>query len=207
LNGIEEDVIDLYPAIDAAGSAGYYNGGPELGISIMLDGITAKKRSELETLRRRQTELFNREINRIKKEGLKTTKNIQWFDLKNRFSPMGVKTVGLFCEEIAAMDFTDTNKYIAGFQAIPGDIPGFGFLETGQTKVSMRCPKNLAREISVKKTAGIDELLPRAAHVFGGFADACHQSAGAAVIEKGREEALIHEIQAILDTNGGGTHG
>jgi single-stranded DNA-specific DHH superfamily exonuclease len=199
LGDVEKKVTDLYRAIDVAGGAGFYSGGPELGISILLNGITDKKMKALEKLQRLKTVLFEKETRRLKRTGLKSTGDIQWFDVADRFSPMGVKMIGIFCEEIVEMDFVDKNKYIAGFQHIPDYIPGFGPIEMGQTKVSMRASRSLSENILNKSKPGMDEFFPAAALSLEGFADACHRIAAAVTVKKGKEEALMLASQKILE--------
>jgi hypothetical protein len=205
LGGIEEKVTDLYRAIDIAGGAGFYNGGPELGISILLEGMTDKKMKELEKLRDMKTLLFKKETGMIKKTGLKNTGDIRWFDTADRLSPMGVKMIGVFCEEILEMDFMDGNTYLAGFQHIPDHIPGFGPVKMGQTKVSMRCSGPLSEKILRGQMPGMDEFLPAAALSLGGFADACHRIAAAVTVRQGREEEMMIRAQEILHNKLKGT--
>jgi hypothetical protein len=205
LGGVEEKVTNLCRTIDVAGGVGFYNGGPELGISILLEGMADKKRETLENLKDMKTLLFKKETGMIKKTGLKSTGDIQWFDTAGRFSPMGVKTIGLFCEEILEMDFINSNKYLAGFQHIPDHIPGFGPVKMGQTKVSMRCSGPLSEKILRGKMPGMDEFLPGAALDLGGFADACHRIAAAVTVKQGREEEIMIRAQEILHNKLKGT--
>jgi len=196
----EVNVVDFFPMMDISGGAAFYNKGPELGISIFLEGLTDKNFLKLEEFKKIKDSLFNEEIERIKKTGLNETGNIQWLDVKNRFSPMGVKMIGLFLEEIAGMDFIDPVKYIAGFMLIPGSVPGFGKIITGQKKVSMRCSHKIYSEIINKNMPGMDEFLSEAADNLGGFADACHRISAAVTIDAGKEKKLMEEAQRIIET-------
>ncbi len=140
-----------------------------------------------------------------KSAGLKTkeyndTGDIIWFDVKDRFAPMGVKMIGVFCEEIVELDFIDQDKYLAGFQRIPDTVPGFGELEMGQTKVSMRTSASLSKRIMDKEIPGLNDFLPEATINLGGFADACHSIAAATTIDIGMEELLMKETQKTLNT-------
>ena len=195
----EVNVADFYPMIDIAGGVGFYGGGPELGISIFLEGLTDEKLSKLEDLKRTKDSLFSAELEKLKKNRLNDTGNIQWFDVENRFSPMGVKMIGVFLEEIADMDFIDPDKYIAGFMLIPDNVPGFGNIKMGQTKISMRASRKLSSEIINKKMPGMNEFLPQATNNLGGFADACHTISAATTIAIGKEKELMTEAQKILE--------
>jgi len=195
----EVNVVDFYPMIDIAGGVGFYDEGPELGISIFLEGLTDEKFFKLEELKKIKDSLFNAELERLKKSSLNDTGNIQWLDVENRFSPMGVKMIGLFLGEIVNMDFIDPDKYLAGFMLVPDNVPGFGNVKMGQTKVSMRSSRKLSSKIINKKMPGMNEFLPEATNNLGGFADACHTIAAATTIEAGKEKELMQEARKILE--------
>ena len=195
----EVNVVDFYPMIDIAGGVGFYGGGPELGISIFLEGLTDEKLSKLDELKKTKESLFYAELEKLKKNRLNDTGNIQWFDVRERFSPMGVKMIGIFLEEIAEMDFIDPDKYIAGFMVIPDNVPGFGNVKMGQTKVSMRSSRKFSLEIINKKMPGMNEFLPEATDNLGGFSDACHRIAAATTIAIGKEKELMTEAQKVLE--------
>ena len=196
----EVNVVDFYPMVDIAGGVGYYRGGPELGISIFLEGLTDKKLLRLEKLKKIKDSLYYTEMEKLKKNGLYVTENIQWFDVKNGFSPMGVKMIGIFLEENEDMDFLDPGRYTAGFMLVPDKVPGFGNILKKQTKVSIRSSRSLSLQIMNNKMPGINEFLPEAALNLGGFADACHRVSGAATIKAGREKDLMTEAQRILNS-------
>lgn len=194
----EVNVVSFYPMLDIAGAVGFYNNGPETAINLLLEGITDENMSYIENLKKVKEKIFTREIEKLKKDGLRTTNHMQWFDLKENFKPMGVKMVGIFCNEIAERDFIDPNKYIAGYQKIPDEVPGFGYIPMGQTKMSMRTSANLSQRVLNRKMPGIDSFLPQATINLGGFADACHSIAAAVTIDVGREKELIEETERLL---------
>ena len=194
----EADVVDFYPLLDIVGGVGFYSGGPDLGIDLLLEGITDSNMAEIEKLKKIKEKIFSRELENLKNGGLITGENIQWFDTQERFKPMGVKMIGVFCEEIAEMDFIDKDKYIAGFQKIPDEIPGFGHIAMGQTKISMRSSEELSNRIIAGIMPGMDSFLPEAALNLGGFADACHSIAAAVTVDAGKERALIEETGRVL---------
>jgi len=143
-------------------------------------------------------ERFNAEIDRIRREGFNTTSHIQWFNVQERFSPMGVKMIGLFCDRIKNMKFVKAQKYLAGFQVIPNKVPRFGMIEINQVKVSMRVSFFLERRIREGSTMGLNYLLPEATGRLGGFSDACHSLTAATTIDLGKEEKLIQEMEKLL---------
>ena len=129
---------------------------------------------------------------------MKQTPHIQWFHVENRFVPMGVKMIGAFCEAIKQKHFIDPQRYIAGFQLIPDEIPGLGDFKLNQVKISMRVSQFLEGQIRQGQTVGLNVLLPEATDRLGGFSDACHSLAAATTVLRGKEEALIREMESIL---------
>ena len=136
---------------------------------------------------------------RIQAEGLNQTAHIQWFHVHNRFSPMGVKMIGVFCDAIKNMDGIDPQRYVAGFQIIPDEIPGFGPMGIKDVKISMRVSAPMEKAIRAGKKMGLNILLPEATGRLGGFSDACHSLTAATTVAVGKEEQLIEEMEKILN--------
>ena len=184
--------------LDVLGGAGYYQKGPDMGVRVCLEGTSSESDQMVRSLKQAKDERFSAEFKTLRKAGLNHTGHIQWFHVENRFDPMGVKMIGLFCEAIKGMDFMDPRKYIAGFQRIPDQVPGFGPVTFHGVKVSMRVPAYLEGEIRAARAMGLDILLPEATNRLGGFSDACHSLTAATTVAMGREEALIEEMENIL---------
>ncbi|MHC4105109.1 MAG: phosphoesterase, partial [Planctomycetota bacterium] len=125
--------------------------------------------------------------------------HIQWFHVQNRFSPMGVKMIGAFCDVYKNTEVFDPKRYIAGFQVIPNEIPGFGSIPFDEVKISMRVSNYMADEIRSGRCLGLDVLLPDATARIGGFSDACHTLTAATTVAIGKEEELVEEMEKILD--------
>ena len=187
--------------LDTLGAAGYYQNGPDMGIRVCLEGTCAKSDRMLEKLQAIQHKAFEKEISKIQSEGLKKTANIQWFHVENRFSPMGVKMIGVFCDAIKNSNNVDPQRYVAGFQIIPNEIPGFGSIEFNEVKISMRVSAQIESQIRANKKMGLNILLPEATNKLGGFSDACHSLTAATTVAIGKEEALIQEMEQILDNS------
>jgi len=184
--------------LDTLGAAGYYQNGPDMGIKVCLDGTTAESDRMLADLKSVQARAFNAELKRIRSGALIRTDHIQWFEVKNRFKPMGVKMIGVFCDAIKNSEHVDPAKYVAGFQIIPDEIPGFGPIGMQDVKISMRVSAAMEAEIRAGKTMGLDVLLPEATNRLGGFSDACHTLTAATTVAIGKEAALIEEMERIL---------
>ena len=191
------DEIGAY--LDTLGAAGFYQRGPDMGVRVCLEGTTPESDRMLEELKKVQTNAFEKEIARIKSGALKKTANIQWFHVQNRFSPMGVKMIGVFCDTIKNMDFIDPRRYLAGFQIIPDKIPGFGPIILNDVKISMRVSAQMEHQIRTGEKMGLNTLLPQATNKLGGFSDACHTLTAATTVAIGKEEALIQEMEKILE--------
>jgi single-stranded-DNA-specific exonuclease len=189
---------ELGAYLDTLGAAGYYQNGPDMGIRVCLEGTSTESDRMLKKLQAIQHKAFEKEISKIQSEGLKKTAHIQWFHVEHRFAPMGVKMIGVFCDAIKNADTVDKQRYVAGFQIIPNEIPGFGPIEFNEVKISMRVPTQIETEIRANKKMGLDILLPRATNKLGGFSDACHSLTAATTVAIGREEALIEEMEKIL---------
>jgi hypothetical protein len=193
---IPYDELAVY--LEILGAVGYHQGGPEMGVRVCFEGISQESDRMVKTLKTIKNKIFDAEFARLREGGLKKTDHIQWHHVEDRFVPMGVKMIGSFCLAIRNMDFIDPRKYIAGFQIIPNEIPGFGSIAFDEAKISMRVPMNLEKEIKAGTVAPLNTFLTEATNKLGGFSDACHRLAAATTIAKGKEEALIDEMERIL---------
>jgi len=190
------DQLGVY--LDVLGGAGYYQGGPDMGVRVLLDGMTRESDEMVQALNATKEKAFGEETARLQKGSMSSSAHIQWFNVENRFAPMGVKMIGLFCEAVRSRDFIDPGKYIAGFQTVPDEIPGFGTIPFNQAKISMRVPPAMEQQIRTGNALGLNTFLPEATNRLGGFSDACHSLTAATTVAIGKEEALIEEMERIL---------
>ncbi len=188
----------LAAELDTLGAAGYYRNGPDLGVKLCLEGPNAASDQMLTQLRAIQHSAFDAEIARLKSGGLLKTPHLQWFHVQERFAPMGVKMIGVFLDAVKSSEFIDPDRYLAGFQFILDDIPGFGPVGMRDVKISMRTTAPLASAIQAGTKPGLDVLLPKATALLGGFSDACHTLTAATTVAIGREEQLIEEMEHFL---------
>ncbi len=196
--GAEIPLKKFAKSLTTLGAAGYAMGGPEVAVEALLSGPSGGfevKLAELEALKRERFELM---VRRLREGALRKTEYVQWFSVGDGFAPMGVKIVGEFCMEIRDMDFVDTDKYIAGFQDMPTEIPGLGRFEWDLVKISMRVPGPLEERIVAGEMPGLAWLLPEAARRVGGSIDACHDYAAASLIPRGREEELVDAMDELV---------
>jgi single-stranded-DNA-specific exonuclease len=184
--------------LDTFGGAGYHRGGPEIGIEVCLEGPGPETDTMLGDLRAVQERIFAGEIERIRDNGWMRTEHIQWLHVHDRFEPMGVKMIGAFLDSIRNSDIVDPERYLAGFQTIPNQVPGIGAFDFEQVKISMRVADSMEEEIRSGEVLGLDILLPEATARVGGFSDACHSLTAATTVAAGREEELIEEMEKVL---------
>ena len=190
---------ELGDYLDVLGGAGYYRNGPDMGVRVCLEGVSPESDRMVEEFKAGQEKIFADEIRRIRMNGMTRTPGIQWVNVKDRFEPMGVKMIGIFCEILVEKELIDPDRYVAGFQTIPNRIPGFGPIEFNETKISMRVSPAMEKKIMAGQMPGLNTFLPEATGILGGFSDACHTLCGATTIAMGREARLIQEMQKILD--------
>jgi hypothetical protein len=184
--------------LDILGAAGYLDRGPDVGVQVCLEGRTAMADKMLVRFKQIQQLAFANEILRLEHGGLRQTSHIQWFHVQDRFAPMGCKMIGAFCEVNKNAAFFDPDKYIAGFQLIPNEIPRYGHLPLQAVNISMRAPAPLEDKIKNGTARALNTFLPEATDRLDGFSDACHRLAAATMIAVGKEEDLIREMNTIL---------
>jgi hypothetical protein len=197
LGGTSHPAATICTILDTLGGVGYYDSGTDRGIEVCRTGLAPALSGYVQDLLATKERIFTQEIQNLR-EHIHTTANLQWFDLKDRFRPMGIKMVGVFCTEIKDLDFLDRNKFLAGFQHIPDEVPGFGAIAFNATKISMRVSEVLTQRIRAGQLPGLDRILPEATEHLGGFSDACHGLSAATTIKIGQEQALIEEIEVVL---------
>jgi single-stranded-DNA-specific exonuclease len=197
-------VLEFGDYLDLLGGVGYYHNGPDMGVKICLEGVSSESDKMVEALKATRKKIFDAEIARLQSGGWKQAPHIQWFNVENRFFPMGVKMIGAFCDAIRETKLIDPHKYLAGFQIIPDEIPGFGAIKFNEVKISMRVSPFMEGEIRAGRTMGLNILLPEATNRLGGFSDACHSLTAATTVSIGKEEQLIDEMEKIIQGESNG---
>ena len=190
--------IEFGDYLDILGGVGYYQKGPDMGVKVCLEGVSPESDRMVEELKAIRTKIFDEELARLQTGDLKKAPHIQWFHVEKRFFPMGVKMIGAFCDAIKDTNRIDPRKYIAGFQVIPDEIPGFGAIPFNEVKISMRVSPYMEGEIRAGRAMGLNVLLPEATTKLGGFSDACHSLTAATTVGIGKEEKLIEEMEKML---------
>ncbi|RLG83963.1 MAG: phosphoesterase [Thermoprotei archaeon] len=186
-------------SLTVLGAVGYLMNGPEIGIKTVLSGPSNEYEKMLRKLNEMKREKFEKVIERLKEEGLNKTKYLQWFHVYDEFAPMGVKVIGEFCMEIRNADFVDQEKYLAGFQNMPKEVPKLGTFEWNIVKVSFRLPSQLEVRVVSREMPGYDYIVPRAAMHVNGDIDACHGYACATTFERGLEEVFVKYFDKYVD--------
>jgi len=196
------DVTPMAPlgiAVTTFGGVGYYSDGPDLGVQVCLEGLLPEAKQRLEELRHIQKKAYQETTARLMREGFRETKHIQWFTVGDEFSPMGVKIIGEYCWDIRNEGFVNPEKYIVGFQNMAAEVPGVGSFDWAQTKASMRLPTPLEHKVLHDRSMpGLGYVVPEAAKRVGGSIDACHDYTAATIVDIGREEALVMEMEKLV---------
>ena len=200
----EIPVLEFGDYLDLLGGVGYYQNGPNMGVKVCLEGVSAESDKMVEALKVTRKKIFDAEIARLQAGGWHQALHIQWFHVENRFFPMGVKMIGAFCDAIRETKLIDPKKYLAGFQIIPDEIPGFGEIKFNEVKISMRVSPFMEGEIRGGRVMGLNTLLPEATNRLGGFSDACHSLTAATTVAIGKEEKLIEEMEKIIQGESNG---
>ena len=187
-------IDQLFSKLQILGAAGYYEGGPEMGIKACLEGLSKEITEKANALEAKRKEANRRLLGRLYHERLKETKHIQWFDAGNMYAGMGTKVIGQFCSFLSyQMRLIKPNKYILGFMNVQPEIPGWGKLKKKFAKVSLRVPKPMKTDIENGKLPGAVNLLERASEGFG-VADG-HQYAASAILPTDKKLVLIENAE------------
>jgi len=186
------EVIEI---LNLLGSVGLYSGCAEMAVNFLLGKSSAGILERSEQLREMKTSRFTKEVERIRARGLEQSDHFEWVDVRDRFAPMGVKTIGLFLEYLIAENLVSKDKYLTGCQYLPREIPGIGTLETSLTKISGRVPPELRRSIQEEHLPDFMTLFPEATLLVEGTADGCHRFAAASLVQRGREASFMEALE------------
>jgi single-stranded-DNA-specific exonuclease len=181
---------------------GYYQGGAERALRFCLEGPGAELTRFGLKMRKIQENRFRKEMGKIESRKILREGEVQWVDVRGRFHPLGLKSIGIFCEEIIRARIVEGDQYVAGFMDFPEVFPILGKFEGKDTKVSLRIPPDLRKEVEKGKRPDLTALVPRAAEKVGGFAEGCHRFAAACTIPKNKKRAFIKALNAFLERGG-----
>lgn len=195
----EEYADVVSDSLTTMGVVGYYEKGYKKGINACLKRFDEKTRKYAEKLRDFKERKFNAAIDRLKENGLEKGKYVQWFDIGEEFSPMGVKSIGEFCQKIRNMSFLHENKYLVGFQTMENYVPDIGMIEFNASKMSGRVPEPLERNILSGKSPGLEYIVPKASEKVGGVADACHRVSAACLVPRKKEKEFVQVLDYFVE--------
>lgn len=177
-------------------SVGYYVGGPNVAVGLCLGEVNDVEGllSKLEEQRKVASQLL---LSRLKIEGLKKERAVQWFHAGDVFRGMGTKVIGTFLSFLSFQHrFVDRGKYLVGFMNVEPEIPGLGELKKSYAKVSARAPDVLAELIRQGARLPLSRLLSDAAKRVNGFADG-HATAASGIVPRGSEDQLIKHMNQL----------
>jgi single-stranded-DNA-specific exonuclease len=187
----ERNLREVDALISTLAVNGYYRRGADLALEACMSGPDERALAFSREMAAIQRDHSSREMARIRREGLPREGRIVWTDVEERFYPLGLKAIGLFCEEIIRNSAAEEEYYVIGFQRFPDENPYLGGFVGGETKVSFRVTPGLKRSIERGEYPDLMQLVPGAVQRVGGFADACHRFAAACTIPGERKEELV----------------
>ena len=190
--------------LNVLGSAGYYRGGPQLGVSACVKGFEKQILETAQGLEEERRNANQRMMEKIRNGGLTQMKNVQWFHARDNYRGMSGKVVGSFCSYLSYQRFVNPVKYLVGMMNVPPEVPGWGRLPSPHVKVSGRVSQPLAKMIETGKRPPLSRILPDSCEKVGGFGDG-HTVAASGVFPVGREEAFIEALDALVTTAAGNT--
>jgi single-stranded-DNA-specific exonuclease len=170
---------------------GYYRHGADLALALCLEGPDDRIESFAADMKEIQRERFERELAGIPPAGIAREGAISWIDVADRFYPLGLKAIGLFCEELIRKGVVGAKDYVAGFQRFPEENPYLGRFSGRETKVSFRVTPALRRRIETGEKPDLMRLVPEAVRRVGGFAEGCHRYSAASTIPEERKADFV----------------
>ncbi len=186
------DVKEVFSVLQVLGAVGYYQGGPEIGIKLILEGPKESYLNFAKELREKRKKLNKILLGKLRAGELKQGKIIQWFDAKDLYKGMGSKVIGQFCSFLSYQRLVNPRKYILGFMNLEGYLPGIGKFEEKYSKFSVRVPVFLRKLIEAGKAKDCVEL-GKASYKYGGFIDG-HKFAASGIVKRELIEAFTEEV-------------
>ena len=185
---------DVVSSLNTLGSIGYFEGGVDIALKGLADGWGV----EADTRGKEYQERFRIILNQFFAQvALHEVGRLVWFSVPEDFPRVGVKTVGLLCEELIRSGRITGEKYVLGIQPIPPLSLGFGELVFAEDKVSMRTTVELRAKIATQQAPSLVAVLPNATVSVAGFVDACHPNAAATTIPQARREEFLTYVIAL----------
>jgi single-stranded DNA-specific DHH superfamily exonuclease len=193
-------IDDLFSKLQILGAVGYYEGGPDIGVKVCLEGLSEEAEKKINVLETKRKEANRLVLGRLYRERLKETEHFQWFDAGDAYASMGTKVIGQFCSFLSYQTrLIKPNKYIMGFVNVPQEIPSWGMLKERFVKASVRVPKTMQAQIDSGKLLGAVNLLDRASEDFG-LADG-HQYAASVIVPVEKKQALIENAETCMSAH------
>jgi single-stranded-DNA-specific exonuclease len=177
---------------------GYYQGGAGMALKFCLEGPGEEFTQFGLKMRRIQEDRFREQMEKIQFRKISREGEIQWVDVRGSFHPLGLKSIGIFCEEVIRAKIAEENRYVAGFMDFPEAFPILGAFAGRDTKVSLRIPPDLKKKIEKGEKPDLTEIVPEAAERVGGFAEGCHRFAAACIIPQDKKRAFVEALNDLL---------
>jgi len=179
--------------------------GPDLGIQLLTQGYSDQILEATAHLSKLKETAYETALNRLKEGDYDIRDRIFFFDTKDIFAGMGVKTIGSFCDHLLnerfknQMNLMQFNKYVLGAQLIEpvpfGDSSVPAFEVEDVLKVSVRTPFELKETIDAGTSIDVTELLQRANPDQTG---STHRLRGATVVPKNKINEFLSKCESLI---------
>lgn len=190
-------VSKLFSILQILGAVGYYEGGPDMGVTVCLKGLNPRIEEKIAAWEDKRKQVNQKLLRRLYREGLMETEHIQWFDAGDMYAGMGTKVIGQFCSFLSYQKrLVKPDKYIVGFVNVPPIIPKWGELKERLVKASVRIPQEMRDLIDKGIFPGAFQLVEMASQGFG-VADG-HQYAASVVLPLNKKEELIDNAERFI---------
>lgn len=197
INRLGMTTRQLFSHLQILGAVGYYQGGPEMGIELALNGMNDRIKAMVSDLKEKRKTANKKLLYILYRKRLRQSEHVQWFTDEGLYAGMGTKTIGTFCSMLSYRgQLINPMKYLVGFMDVPREIPGYGSLSKEYAKVSVRVPRPMQKLIDSRKLLSAVDLLKRASEGFG-IADG-HAYAASAVIEKDKVDRFITNLEPTI---------
>jgi hypothetical protein len=181
--------------------------GPDLGIQLLTQGYSEQVTTATAHLSKLKEAAYEAAINRLREKDFDLRDRIFFFDTRDLFAGMGVKTIGTFCDHLLnerfrnQMNFMEFNRYVMGAQLIEpipfgeSTIPAFEVEDV--LKISVRTPFELKEMIDAGSSIDVLELLSKANPDQVGSS---HRLRGATVIPREKVNEFLAKCDSLIKT-------
>jgi len=182
--------------INVLGSVGYESGGVELAFQLLEKKIPIMdpRISNIKNLKRRK---YEEAVKYFLKNGFEESENYYSFNVYDRFSPMGVKEIGNFLDNLNYIPELklQEDKYLFGAQKVM-EVKGIGnVVNIESLKLSMRAGKDIIQKIKQGILPDFFEISKQFDNIPGGI----HALSAAVIIPVTEYQNVLNKINNFIN--------